>query len=127
MIEVAVLFDTYGAPILWHLPPGRTQTSIPDSAALWMTIWDNRAIVGGLAHTHPWNGPAVPSYTDIRTFGAIEKALGKRLVWPIVTLSDVAHYIHHNDQYIEIPAIPMLQRPIVDMLRAYSETGVNND
>jgi hypothetical protein len=48
--------------------------------------------LGGVAHSHPWEGEAHPSGTDVSTFRAIELGLGKRLLWPIVTLSEVRYY-----------------------------------
>ena len=89
MIEVAVVFDTNGRPLHWHLPEGRSSGSIPDSSGLWNVIWENRERLGGVAHTHPWSGNTGPSITDITTYDAIEIALGKSLIWPIITMDRV--------------------------------------
>jgi hypothetical protein len=85
MKEVALVFDTLGRPIYWM--DGATGSSIPDSRSLWDVIWENRHIVGGVAHTHPWDGPTSPSGTDLTTFAAIEKGLNLGLVWPIITMT----------------------------------------
>lgn len=85
MIEVAVVFDTTGKPLFWPQLQG-TGASIPDSRSLWEVIWEKRAVMGGIAHTHPWTGRPAPSGTDLTTFAAIELGLGTRLVWPIVTM-----------------------------------------
>lgn len=85
MIETGVLLDWTGAPIFWHIPLGRTGGSLPDSQLLWEKIWDNRATVGGFAHTHPGRGIPGPSYEDVTTFSGIELALGKRLDWWILS------------------------------------------
>jgi plasmid maintenance system antidote protein VapI len=90
MMEAAFAFDHNGNVIHWHLPPGRTGGSLPDSRDLWSVMWANRKNLGGVAHTHPWSGRSGPSGTDVTTFSACEKALGKRLLWPIITFTDVA-------------------------------------
>jgi hypothetical protein len=66
--------------------------ALPDNRGLWDILWDNRAILGGVAHTHPWSGSAGPSSTDVTTFAAVEKGLGMRLVWPVVTFSEVGYF-----------------------------------
>jgi len=81
MIEVGVVIDKNGVPIYWHLPPGRSGGSIPDSRQLWDVIWEHRDRIMGFAHSHPGSGPTGPSQTDLTTFLAIEQALGKRLCW----------------------------------------------
>lgn len=91
MIECAFVFRHRDGEVFhWHLPPGRTGGSIPDTRDLWEVMWDNRDRLGGVAHTHPWRGTSGPSGTDVTTFAACEAALGKRLVWPIVTLDSVS-------------------------------------
>ena len=82
--EVAVVIDSDGQPIYWHLPPGRSATAIPDSRALWLVLWQNRQRLAGVAHTHP-AGVLRPSATDLVTFAACEDGLGRRLSWWIVT------------------------------------------
>lgn len=90
VIECAFVFDEEGAVIHWHLPEGRSAGHIPDTRGLWEVMWENRHILGGVAHTHPWRGKSGPSGTDITTFAACEAALGKRLTWPIVTMDSIA-------------------------------------
>lgn len=98
MMETALVFDLNGKTIYWHEPAGRTSGSLPDSQDLWDVLWENRHRLGGVAHTHPWNGPAVPSTTDVTTFAAVEKGLGKHLLWPVVTFNDVL-YVVRNPLY----------------------------
>ncbi len=88
--ESALVFDVAGAPLYWHVPAGRSAAAIPDSRTLWEVLWAARATLGGVAHTHPGKGAAAPSPTDVTTFAACEAALGKRLVWVIVSDDDVA-------------------------------------
>ena len=90
MLETALVFDTEGAVLLWHEPEGRTGAYLPDSDEFWNFLWENRGRLGGVAHSHPWSGDALPSHTDITTFAAIEAGLGRRLLWPIATFSEVA-------------------------------------
>ncbi len=101
MIEAAALIAKDGSVIHWHLPPGRTSGSIPDTRDLWEVIWENRENVLGLAHTHPWNGAPYPSETDLTTFDAIERALGRRLVWWVVTFDHVGRIDHRSDEHID--------------------------
>lgn len=91
-IEAGVLLDLDCQPIFWHLPKDRTGGSLPDSRELWDQIWNNRARILGFAHTHPGSGVPGPSYEDLTTFAAIETALGKRLVWWVVS----------SDSFIEL-------------------------
>jgi len=93
MIESGVVFNKKGAPIYWHLPEGRTAGSIPDCDKLWNFLWENREIIGGVAHSHPGSGLPVPSQTDVQTFSAIERALGKKLLWPIVSKDQTRFYV----------------------------------
>ena len=88
MIEAALVFDREGRTLFWHLPPGRSAGSIPDTQDLWEVLWENRDRLGGVAHTHPWEGDALPSQTDVTTFAAVEAGLGRRLQWWVVTFND---------------------------------------
>ena len=95
MMETALVFDRNGKTICFHEPPGRSGGSIPDTRDLWEIIWENRENLGGVTHTHPWDGPAHPSITDVTTFDAIEKALGKHLLWPVVTFTEVTYVVRN--------------------------------
>lgn len=85
MREVALVFDTEGYPIYWHEPPDASTVALPDSRALWDVLWEHRAHLGGVAHTHPGGGIPVPSHTDLTTWAAVEVGLGRRLLWPILS------------------------------------------
>jgi len=121
MIETALVFDLDGNVIHWHLPPGRSGGWIPDSRNLWDILWENRERLGGVAHTHPWNGSASPSGTDITTFAACEAALGRRLVWPIVTMSEVATFIWSGPGKHDYRRIPFLKSDDIHDLRRLSQ------
>lgn len=88
MLEVAMVFDLGGAVIHWHEPPGRSRTFIPDSRDLWDILWAHRSRLGGVAHTHPWSGEALPSGIDLSTFEAVDRGIGRHLYWHIETLTN---------------------------------------
>jgi len=94
VFEVALVFDAEGKTLFWHEPQDSSH-GIEDSQDLWDVLWENRHRLGGVAHTHPWDGEAAPSQTDLTTFAAVEKGLGKRLMWPVVTFTDVAYIAFH--------------------------------
>ena len=123
MIETAAVFDFEGNVIHWHLPPNRSGGSIPDSRNLWDILWENRERLGGVAHTHPWHGGPWPSGTDVTTFAAVEAALGRRLVWPIVTLSRVATFMWSGPGKHDYKSVPFLKSDDIYDLRRLSEKG----
>lgn len=97
-METALVFGHEGETLAWHEPNGRHSGGLPDSAALWRFIEANIPNIGGVAHTHPWIGPARPSFTDVTTFRAIERGIGRVLVWPIFTFTD-ALYIQWDSEW----------------------------
>ena len=95
MIEAGVVISKNGDPLFWHLPPGRTGGSLPDSRPLWDVIWEafqNDTLLG-FAHSHPGSGVPGPSYSDVTTFAAVEAALGKRLDWWITSSDHVVQLV----------------------------------
>jgi hypothetical protein len=123
MIETAMVFDLDGNVIHWHCPQGRSGGWIPDSRSLWDILWENRENLGGIAHTHPWHGEPAPSGTDVTTFAAIEAALGKRLVWPIVTMNQVKTFMWVGPGKHDYRAVPFLKSDDIFDLRRLSEKG----
>lgn len=99
MLENAVLLDHNEEPLYWHTPEGRSSVSIPDSRTLWDVIWQFRDEVKGLAHSHPGLGRPWPSYEDLSTFRAVEKALGQKLWWWITTRGEVAVVHTRGDDF----------------------------
>ncbi len=87
-LEAGAVLDLLGNPLYWHIPKDRTGGSLPDSRSLWDIFWENKGNISGFAHSHP-SGMATPSHTDLTTFAAVEKGLGQRLDWWIVT----PHYL----------------------------------
>lgn len=100
MIEVAMVFTKEGKMI--YLQPGSSAGSVADSCRLWDEIWENRKIVGGVAHTHPWTGTTHPSYEDVTTFRAIEAGLGELLLWPIITFTHVNYFSWHDQGELDL-------------------------
>lgn len=84
-MEAGVVIGVDGEPIHWHVPPDRSVGALPDSRPLWDVLWEHREDLLGFAHSHPGGGMPGPSYTDVTTFRAIEKALGRRLLWWITS------------------------------------------
>jgi hypothetical protein len=112
MIETALVFDEAGVTLHWHLPAGRSSAAIADSRGLWDVLWRERKRLGGVAHTHPGRGPALPSTIDLTTFAACEAGLGRRLVWVIATADQVAHLRWTGPgrlDYREVPAIVAIE------------------
>lgn len=89
VIEVAVVLGADHRPVYWHVPPGVTGGSIPDSRDLWEVLWNERTRLCGVAHSHPGAGPPGPSFEDLTTFAACDAALGRRLEWWIATADQV--------------------------------------
>ena len=61
-----------------------SQAAIPDSRKRWQAIWENRADLTEIVHTHP-GGLLRFSGADLTTMQAVEAALGKPIMWSIVT------------------------------------------
>ena len=102
MIETALVFDKQGRTLHWHEPSGRSGGSIPDTRSLWDVLWEHRPIekggsgrLGGVAHTHPWDGFSGPSQTDVTTFRACEQGLGGLFLWPVVTFTHI-NWLRYN-------------------------------
>ncbi len=105
------------------MPLGRTAASLPDSDDLWKVVWNYKDVIGGIAHTHPWDGKTTASHTDVTTFLAIEKALGKRLLWPIYTMTDSIVYAYGINGYEVIPEAfgkELLKKEDIQKLRDFS-------
>ena len=98
-MEAGVVVDVRGRALFWHVPPGRTSGSLPDSRDLWEVFWHKRSCLFGFAHTHPGKGMPFPSNTDLTTFEAVEKALGRTLSWWVVSEDRVALCVKRDDKW----------------------------
>ncbi len=84
-MEDAAVVARDGTVRYWHSPENRAYAALPDSPELWDVIWGSREEIEGIAHTHPGEGYPVPSRTDLTTFEAVEKGIGRRIKWWILS------------------------------------------
>ena len=127
MIETGVLVGD-GDFIYWHLPPGRTGGSLPDSRKLWDVLWEHRKDEFlGFAHSHPGAGVPAPSWEDITTFAAVEAGLGRRLHWWITSSDNLVLLLWEGpERYDYIPILLAHKFGWADQLREYSNKGNGN-
>lgn len=118
MTEHAFVIGADGAVLHHHAPPARTAVSLPDSRDLWLVLWAHRAIVAGVAHTHPGGGRPSPSREDLTTFAAVEAGLGRRLVWWIATADAVAAFAWGGPDRFGYTEVPLGEMPWLPALRA---------
>jgi hypothetical protein len=124
MMETACVIAIDGSPLYWHVPPGRTSVTLPDSRLLWEVLWAERERIGGVAHTHPGRGEPVPSHEDLTTFAALEAALGRRLDWWIATADELALFRWSGPDKLHYmrSALPILEAAWLARLRELSST-----
>ena len=110
MKEARVIIDSTGQAFCWEQPEGRTSGSLPDDHSFWMTLWECRHELSGVAHSHP-SGCSSPSYTDLTTFAAIEAGLGFRLDWWILAGEILIHSHWVGPGRLSYESLPVEQRP----------------
>lgn len=118
MMEAAVVLDRNWRPLYFHMPPGRTEGSLPDSPELWEVLWSHRDRLLGVAHSHPGGGVPSPSRTDVTTFAAIEAGFGSRLIWPIVTVDAFRAFVWVGPERLDYGVWPASLT--VDMLALWA-------
>jgi hypothetical protein len=79
--EVCFLIDGEGR-ILWS-DASTSPVSLPDSRARWEAIWQHRAQLAEISHSHPV-GPLAFSHEDETTMEALIAALGARPRFSVV-------------------------------------------
>lgn len=79
--EVCFLVSASGA-ILWA-DMSTSPDVLPDARARWLAIWQHRADLVEIAHSHPC-GPLAFSEEDKTTMAAVQTALGKHLRFTVV-------------------------------------------
>jgi hypothetical protein len=79
--EVFFLIGKNGA-IIWA-DASNNPAALPDSRARWEAIWNHRAEIEEIAHSHPV-GPLDFSLEDETTMEALEEALGKKLRFSVI-------------------------------------------
>lgn len=103
-MEAGAVIGAGGKVLYWHLPDGRSGAHLPDSRDLWDVLWENRGRVVGFAHSHPGSGAPWPSLTDLTTFSAVERGLGKRLIWWIASSDSLCYCAYvSKDDYESLP------------------------
>lgn len=91
--EVFFLIGRGGA-ILWS-DAGDSAVAIPDSRARWDAIWERRADVEEIAHSHPV-GPARFSTEDETTMEALDSGLGQKLRYSVVSVEGMIARTGHD-------------------------------
>lgn len=81
MREVCFLLGDDGA-VLWA-DASTSPVALPDSRDRWEAIWELRAELAEIAHSHPV-GPAAFSAEDESTMAALDSALGRPLRYSVV-------------------------------------------
>ena len=84
--EVCFLITTDGA-VAWS-DASESAWSLPDSRARWEAIWERRATLDTIAHSHP-GGPLAFSHEDTTTMEAINAALGRPVHYAVVAPTGV--------------------------------------
>ena len=72
-----------GDVVLW-CDASDSPVAIPDARERWEAIWSRRELVVEIAHTHPLGGLHFSS-TDEGTMEALDAALGRKLIYSVVT------------------------------------------
>ena len=80
--EVCFLIGA-GDAVLWS-DASTSPLALPDSRERWEAIWERRAELVEIAHSHPL-GPEQFSAEDISTMHALDDALGRRCRFSLVT------------------------------------------
>jgi len=94
MREVCYLLGAAGR-VLWS-DAGTSPAALPDSRARWEAIWDLRAELVEIAHSHPV-GPLGFSYEDETTMAALAAALGRAPRFSVVAPAGMLARIDGGD------------------------------
>jgi len=94
MREVCYLVGTAGR-VLWS-DAGTSPAALPDSRARWEAIWDLRAELVEIAHSHPV-GPLGFSHEDETTMVALAAALGRAPRFSVVAPAGMLARIDGGD------------------------------
>ena len=99
MKEVCFLIGK-GDAILWS-DTGTSQVALPDSRARWDAIWQNRAYLQEIAHSHPV-GPLAFSHEDETTMEALGSALASPLRFSVVAPNGMIRREQNRDRIVEV-------------------------
>ncbi len=109
--EVCFLIGANGA-VLWS-DASSSPVALPDSRERWEAIWQRRAELVEIAHSHPL-GPEQFSAEDLSTMRALDDALGQSCRFSLVTPTQ---YLVRGERDVAVPATPP---PWVNALRTAS-------
>jgi protein-tyrosine-phosphatase len=127
--EVCFLIGRKGE-LLWS-DASSSPLALPDSRERWEAIWKHRAELAEIAHSHPL-GPEQFSAEDTSTMRALDDALGKKLIFSLVT---PRQYLVRGPEDIAVPATPpswvrglrlasgMIGSPLEAWLAAWEKAG----
>lgn len=80
--EVCMLLGAHDV-VLWADAAGMA-SALPDSRSRWEAIWQHRDRLLEISHSHPTGG-AFFSAEDETTMAALDDAMGRKLVYSLVT------------------------------------------
>lgn len=127
--EVCFLIARNGQ-LLWS-DASASPLALPDSRERWEAIWQHRNDLVEIAHSHPL-GPEQFSAEDSSTMRALDAALGKKLLFSLVT---PRQYLLRGPNDVAVPATPppwvralrlasgMLGSPLEAWLAAWEKAG----
>lgn len=112
MKEAGLVIGLNNEVVYEFTPPQRSSSYLPDKVAkwdvsveespsLWHVLWRHRDSLAGFAHSHPGSGKPFPSVTDLTTFHAVERGLGRRLKWWIASSSNLVLIEWEDDPKID--------------------------
>ena len=131
--EVCFLIGQNGE-LLWS-DASSSPLALPDSRERWDAIWQHRAQLVEIAHSHPL-GPEQFSAEDTSTMRALDDALGKNVHFSLVT---PRQYLLRGPDDIAVPATPprwaralriasgMSESPIETWLADWQAAGPSGD
>jgi hypothetical protein len=74
-------------------------SALPDSRRRWESIWNHRAEIEELAHSHP-HGPLAFSAEDETTMKALESALGQGLRFSVISPAGMIRREGGNTEHV---------------------------
>ena len=85
--------------VLWS-DASRSPVALPDSRERWEAIWSRRDAIVEIAHTHPLGG-AKFSHEDLTTMDALDSALGRKLVYSVVTPTQMLRRVPNGEAFTD--------------------------
>lgn len=92
-----------GDTLLWS-DASESPVALPDSRTRWAMIWARRARLVEIAHTHPLGG-AEFSAEDETTMAALDSALGRSLVYSVVTPEHMLRRVPGDEGAVDLRVV----------------------